>query len=113
VLSIVSFHTFDGTPTKDEMVDIFVKCREKGDIGKVAVMARSPGDVLDLLEATLEAPKPVCAISMGPIGMHSRIVAPVYGSMLTYGYVRKPVAPGQMRVDKIIEGLKLLGLRFT
>jgi 3-dehydroquinate dehydratase-1 len=48
---------------------------------------------------------------MGDMGMHARLVAPVYGSLFTYGYVRKPVAPGQMRVDKIIEGLGLLGLR--
>ena len=67
--------------------------------------------VLGLFEATLSAKRPVCTIAMGEIGAHSRIIAPVYGSLLTYGYVRKPVAPGQMRVDQVLEGLRLLGLR--
>jgi 3-dehydroquinate dehydratase-1 len=48
---------------------------------------------------------------MGSIGQHSRLVAPVYGSLLTYGYVRRPVAPGQIRVDRLLEGLRILGLR--
>ena len=77
----------------------------------MAVKPANLKDVLWLLEATLMAERPVCAIAMGEIGAHSRIMAPVYGSQFTYGYVRKPVAPGQMRVDRIIEGLKLLGLR--
>jgi 3-dehydroquinate dehydratase-1 len=110
-LSIVSYHDFEKTPSKKDMLDILARCREKGDVAKLAVMPGGPRDVLALFEATLEAKKPVCAIAMGEIGMHSRLVAPVYGSLFTYGYVRKPVAPGQMRVDKIIEGLGLLGLR--
>ncbi len=111
VSCIVSYHDFTKTPPVEEMAGLLARCREKGDIGKLAVMPRGPEDVLALFEATLEAKKPVCTIAMGDVGMHSRLVAPVYGSILTYGYVRKPVAPGQMRVDEIIEGLKLLRLR--
>lgn len=110
-LTIVSYHDFEGTPPKRDMADILKKCHEKGDIAKLAVIPGSLRDVLALFEVTLKTQKPVCTIAMGEIGMHSRLVAPVYGSMFTYGYVRKPVAPGQMRVDKIIEGLELLGLR--
>lgn len=74
-------------------------------------MPHSLNDVLRLYEVTIKAKRPCCTIAMGMLGKHSRIMAPVYGSVLTYGYVKKPVAPGQMRVDKIIEGLHLLGLR--
>jgi 3-dehydroquinate dehydratase-1 len=110
-LTIVSYHDFARTPSKKKMSDILKKCHDKGDIAKLAVMPGDFRDVLALFGATLEAPKPVCTIAMGDMGMHARLVAPVYGSLFTYGYVRKPVAPGQMRVDKIIEGLGLLGLR--
>jgi len=110
-ISIVSYHDFQKTPPQKDMLDILARCREKGDIAKLAVMPGGPEDVLALYEATLKAEKPLCTIAMGAIGMHSRLVAPVYGSILTYGYVREPVAPGQMRVDKIIEGLRILGLR--
>lgn len=110
-LAIVSYHDFEKTPPKKEMLDILSQCHEKGDVAKLAVMPRSLGETLALLEVTLKAKRPVCTIAMGDIGRHSRIVAPLYGSLLTYGYVRKPVAPGQMRVDEIAEGLRLLGLR--
>ncbi len=110
-LSIVSYHDFEKTPSKKEMFDILARCREKGDVAKLAVMPGSLQDVLALFEVTLKAQKPVCTIAMGDTGMHSRLMAPIYGSLFTYGYVRKPVAPGQMRVDKIIEGLQILGLR--
>ena len=110
-LSIISYHDFESMPSKKEMLDLIVRCHEKGDIAKLAVMPASLRDVLRLYEVMLKSKQPVCAIAMGDIGAHSRIVAPVYGSLLTYGYVRKPVAPGQMRVDRIVEGLKVLGLR--
>lgn len=110
-LSIVSYHDFEKMPSKKEMMDLVVKCHEKGDIAKLAVTPTSLRDVLRLFEVTLKSKRPLCTIAMGEMGAHSRIVAPVYGSQFTYGYVRKPVAPGQMRVDKIMEGLKLLSLR--
>lgn len=110
-LSIISYHDFEKMPSKKEMMDIVVKCQEKGDIAKLAVTPANLRDVLRLFEVTLKSNRPLCTIAMGELGAHSRIVAPVYGSQFTYGYVRKPVAPGQMRVDRILEGLKLIGLR--
>jgi 3-dehydroquinate dehydratase I len=110
-LAIVSYHDFEKTPSKEDMLDVILRCHEKGDVAKLAVMPFSLEDTLALLEVTLKVKRPVCTIAMGDIGRHSRIMAPVYGSLLTYGYVRKPVAPGQMRVDEIVEGLRLLGLR--
>jgi 3-dehydroquinate dehydratase-1 len=110
-MPIVSYHDFERTPPNADMLATIDKCLEKGAIAKLAVTPRDMTDVLRLLEVTLVSRRPVCTISMGNLGMHSRIVAPVYGSLLTYGYVRRPVAPGQIRVDRILEGLKILGLR--
>ncbi|AFC98887.1 3-dehydroquinate dehydratase, type I [Methanocella conradii HZ254] len=110
-MAIVSYHDFERTPSNGEMLDIISRCLEKGDIAKLAVMPGSLGDALRLFEVTLASKRPVCTMAMGDIGAHSRIVAPLYGSVFSYGYVREPVAPGQMRVDRIIEGLRLLGLR--
>ncbi|MGA9139001.1 MAG: type I 3-dehydroquinate dehydratase [Methanocella sp.] len=110
-MPIVSYHDFEGTPPNAEMLSIIDRCIEKGAIAKLAVTPHDMSDVLRLFEVTLVSKRPVCTISMGSLGMHSRIMAPVYGSLLTYGYVRRPVAPGQIRVDRILEGLKILGLR--
>jgi 3-dehydroquinate dehydratase-1 len=110
-MPIVSYHDFEGTPPNAEMLSIIDRCIEKGAIAKLAVTPHDMSDVLRLFEVTLISKRPVCTISMGSLGMHSRMMAPVYGSLLTYGYVRRPVAPGQIRVDRILEGLKILGLR--
>ncbi len=110
-MPIISYHDFENTPPNAEMLSILDRCLEKGAIAKLAVTPHDLNDVLRLLDVTRISKRPVCTISMGSIGMHSRIVAPVYGSLLTYGYVRRPVAPGQIRVDRILEGLKILGLR--
>lgn len=111
VLPIVSSHDFKKTPSNAIMLRTIDRCLKKGGIAKLAVTPHSLADVLRVYEVTLKAKRPACTIAMGLHGRHSRIMAPVYGSVLTYGYVEKPVAPGQMRVDKIVEGLKLLGLR--
>ncbi len=111
VMAIVSYHDFEKTPPCGEMLDVISRCLEKGDVAKLAVMPSCLGDVLRLLEVTLSSRRPVCTMAMGDIGAHSRIIAPVYGSAFSYGHAGEPLAPGQMRVDKIMEGLRLLGLR--
>jgi 3-dehydroquinate dehydratase-1 len=108
---IVSYHDFIKTPSNEEMLDIIDRASKKGGIAKLAVMPQSFNDVLRLFEVTLISRRPVCTIAMGEFGKHSRIISPVYGSCLTYGYVRKPVAPGQLRVDEIRGCLKTLGLK--
>jgi len=45
---------------------------------------------------------------MGEKGKHSRVIAPVYGSVMTYGYVDTPTAPGQLKVDELKKILKML-----
>ncbi len=112
---VVSFHDFSETSSREELVYVVEQALDAGDIAKVAVTPRSRRDVLTLLEATLEAREnlggPVSALAMGEIGSHSRIVAPMYGSSLTYAALDEPVAPGQLSVEETKKGLRLLGLR--
>lgn len=106
---IISTHDFRNTPEPDVMAGIINESFEAGaDIAKLAVMPQTLPDVLHLLEVTLHFGGKVCTIAMGNIGRHSRVVAPIYGSVMTYGYVDKPTAPGQLRVDELKSILKLL-----
>ncbi len=99
---IISTHDFQNTPEVDIMAGIINESFEAGaDIAKLAVMPQTLLDVLHLLEVTLHSSGKICTIAMGNIGRHSRVVAPIYGSVMTYGYVDKPTAPGQLRVDKL------------
>ena len=106
---IISTHDFQKTPGYEIMMGIIGECFNAGaDIAKLAVTPGSLEDVLRLLDVTLHARGPVCTISMGETGRHSRVILPIYGSVMTYGYVDDAVAPGQLRVDELKSILKLL-----
>lgn len=124
---IVSHHDFNRTPPDEEIMKILNDARDVGNfvIPKIAVMANSLGDVLRLLRITIEASKPLCTIAMGALGKHSRVITPLYGSALTYGYVdapdrrsggvvtpsafqHGPKAPGQLSVSELKAALDML-----
>jgi 3-dehydroquinate dehydratase-1 len=106
---IISTHDFQKTPVNEVMKG---KIRDSiaagADIAKLAVMPTSLSDVLRLLDVTLQAEGDVCVMAMGDTGRHSRVVAPLYGSVMTYGYVEKATAPGQFRVDELRHILDML-----
>jgi 3-dehydroquinate dehydratase-1 len=106
---IMSSHFFETTPPLKEMVAILNECTDKGaDIAKLAVMPQKPEDILELFHAALQARGEVCVIAMGDLGRHSRVIACRYGSLLTYGCVEKPVAPGQIRIDQLKRALETI-----
>lgn len=106
---IVSSHDFKSTPAVRDMKAILASSFEAGaDIAKLAVMPLSMQDALDLLQVTLDSGRPVCTIAMGDIGRHTRIAAPCYGSVLTYGSIGKAVAPGQIQIHQLKSALEIL-----
>lgn len=108
-------HDFDKTPAGEEIVKRLLAMEEKGaDICKIAVMPQSPDDVLTLLSATQEVYKqvevPLITMSMGALGMVSRVSGEVFGSAATFGSAGQASAPGQVPVkqlQQIIDTLKL------
>jgi 3-dehydroquinate dehydratase-1 len=66
-------------------------------------------DNLKILGFLLDADMPLCIVAMGEMGRHLRVVAPIYGSLLTYGYVAEPTAPGQLKVAELKAAMKMLG----
>lgn len=97
---IASVHDFEGTPGADEMREVLQRATDQGDVGKLAVTAGDPGDVLALSSITYELAsegKRVATMAMGEAGRHSRAVVPVYGSRIGYAPVdpAKATAPGQ------------------
>ncbi|MCK4937471.1 MAG: type I 3-dehydroquinate dehydratase [Methanosarcinales archaeon] len=106
---IISSHDFTTTPSTDVMQSTMAQARDAGaDISKLAVTPASIDDILRLLEVTKHAVFPVCTIAMGQLGAHTRVVAPLYGSVLTYGAVDEAVAPGQLKIDELKHMLELL-----
>ncbi|MGN0159184.1 MAG: type I 3-dehydroquinate dehydratase [Brotaphodocola sp.] len=96
-----SNHDFYKTPEKEEIVKRLRKMQELGaDIPKIAVTPLTKADVLELLEATVEmeqyANRPIVTMSMGGLGVVSRISGEIFGSAMTFGAAAKASAPGQL-----------------
>lgn len=101
-LLILSRHDFRATPAPATLRSWFSSMFQAGaDVAKVAVTARRPEDLHALLGVLEGQRRPVVGISMGAVGAPSRVMAGLFGSVLTYGCVDAPRAPGQIRVDAL------------
>jgi 3-dehydroquinate dehydratase-1 len=100
---ILSAHALDATPPRDALLALVDRAAALGaDVTKLAAHARHLDDVRTLLEVTLAArARGVVTLAMGPWGALSRIVLPAAGSLLTYGSVGRPTAPGQLPVAEL------------
>ncbi|MGG3821870.1 type I 3-dehydroquinate dehydratase [Geobacillus thermodenitrificans] len=110
---IISSHHFDGTPSKEMLVDIMRRAEQGGaDIAKVAVMPTSPEDVLVLLEATQQARRelsiPLITMSMGGLGAMTRLVGWLFGSAITFAVGKQSSAPGQIPMEDVRAVLSVL-----
>lgn len=100
---IVSYHNYEETPETGTLKKILDSMGKKGaDIVKIATFIKNREDLVRLLLLTNSYKAlPIIYIGMGEIGRISRIIAPIFGSCLTYGYINKPQAPGQMKVSTL------------
>lgn len=109
-----SNHNFHMTPAKEELVERLCKIQDMdADILKIAVMPNTKADVAALLSATAEmyenyAKKPLITMSMGPMGVISRIAGEAFGSSSTFGSVGQASAPGQMEAERLFDILSYL-----
>lgn len=111
---ILSYHNFEETPSVEYMLDRMKNQVMNGaDIVKIAVMANNEEDVLDLLAVTLKARRempdtPLITMSMGRLGIITRIAGGIFGSDLTFGAYGKTSAPGQIPLEELKEVVKTL-----
>lgn len=113
VAVVASNHDFDATPSHDEIVARLLEMERLGaDVLKLAAMPRDPADVLTLLSATHEvrsrSDRPLITMSMGDLGVVSRLAGGVFGSAATFGMVGQASAPGQVEVAELRRALGLV-----
>lgn len=105
-LVLLSNHEFEKTPGISAMVGRLHRMENLGaDICKLAVMPKSGEDVLELLRATVEAKKklvqPLVTISMGNLGLVSRVTGSVFGSDITFAKGVSSSAAGQLNISDL------------
>ncbi len=111
---LLSYHNFHHTPDEDAILAILRQAVAAGaDVVKVAVMPRVPADVLTLLRATNrarveEVHLPLVTISMGAMGLVSRLAGGLFGSDMTFAIGLEASAPGQIPIDDLRLAMALL-----
>ncbi len=104
---IVSYHNFTRTPDRSELQRLVSQIEaevgsENMIIAKIATQIQRRQDyfvLMDLLEKSWRMP--LCLIGMGPDGAGSRVLFPLLGSRLTYGYIDAVSAPGQLSCEEL------------
>ncbi|MBU5306701.1 type I 3-dehydroquinate dehydratase [Clostridioides mangenotii] len=111
---IISNHDFEKTPSEEEIISRLCKMQNLGaDLPKISVMPNSSDDVLTLLAATNTmnkkfAKRPIITMSMGSLGVISRLSGEVFGSCMTFGSAKFISAPGQVDVKELMDILEVL-----
>lgn len=111
---ITSHHDFHETPSSDVLFMLLEQMKHSNaDIVKLAMMPNDVSDVLRLLEETNHFHKrypnqPLITMSMGKLGMISRISGEIFGSCVTFGAGKNASAPGQIPMDELKQILTVL-----
>lgn len=94
---IVSFHDFEKSPKNYNAILNKMK-KLPANYYKIASTSRSSLEAMHLLHFTKTSKTPLISISMGEKGIFTRIVAPIFGSFITYSSLadKQNTAPGQL-----------------
>ena len=111
---IASSHDFQKTPEQAVLTERLLAMQRCGaDIAKLAVMPQSAADVLTLLAATEEVHRlhpelPLVTMSMGELGVLSRISGELFGSCMSFAAAGESSAPGQLSAKMLSQLLSVL-----
>lgn len=97
-LTIISYHDFEKTPNVDVLLEVVSRERKLGDIAKFAVMPNNISDTVVVLNVLSQVENTI-GISMGDLGRYTRIVAPLFGSPITFASLDSKSAPGQLDIQ--------------
>lgn len=104
---IASHHDFDGTPD-ERILHMLMDQMEAGgaDIAKLAVMPNNYDDVVRIIKLMNDTRNhfpdlPIVMMSMGSMGVLTRICGEAFGSCFTFGADGEVSAPGQMQMEKL------------
>lgn len=102
---VLSYHNFEETP--ENYMEIMSELTALSPaVVKIAVMPQSEQDVLDVMNytrgfKTLHAEQSYATVSMGSLGLLSRLAGNVTGSCWTFAYLDEPSAPGQIPLSML------------
>ena len=101
---ILSSHDFQGRPADLSRRILAMRSVAAAKVLKVAFLARSLRDNLELFDLLADRDRPTIALGMGEFGLMSRVLAPKFGGFLTFASLRdtSATAPGQPTIDELL-----------
>lgn len=112
---IVSYHNFEETPSLPEMCSIVDVCKKQGaGIVKLVTAAKNKSDAARVLSLYDKYPDTdLVAFAMGEAGLITRVACVFLGAPYTYAAISddKPLAKGQISVEKIRNVMNILKLK--
>lgn len=111
---IASHHDFDKTPSQGVMARLMEEMQKSDpDIIKLCVMPKCMEDVMALIGAVgqFEREYPgnvLMPISMGKLGVITRIAAQAFDSAITFASVEKESAPGQVQYERLLDAMEMI-----
>jgi 3-dehydroquinate dehydratase-1 len=109
VRRIISFHDFNGTPTRARLDEIARTAQAFGaDLLKIAARTDTPEQLKRLLDFFLQeqAEMKIAVMGFGRLGRISRTEFARHRSALNYGHLGKPQATGQLSVTQLLRLLR-------
>jgi 3-dehydroquinate dehydratase I len=100
---VISHHDYEKMLSEKELTEVINQAENlNADIIKIAVTPKTNKEVIALLSFTEKNKhKNIVIIGMGQIAKVTRAIAPLFGSLWTYGCLEDEVAPGQLTVKKL------------
>jgi 3-dehydroquinate dehydratase-1 len=105
---IASLHDFRRTPADDEMLEAIGSAERRGaDVTKIAATLEGTHDLERLLRLLLDhRDRRLIVIGMGAGGAATRVLFPLLGSLVTYGFLARASAPGQLSLPDLVGELE-------
>jgi 3-dehydroquinate dehydratase-1 len=113
---IISFHDFQKTPEPQQLEKVLNEEVSLGaDVCKIITTAQTMKDNLTTLDFVSKASKKVKVVcfAMGDLGVHSRLVSPVFGAFFTFASLdeKRKTAKGQLTIKEMQLAYDALGLK--
>ena len=107
---IGSYHNFKETPDNAFLEMVLAKGKDtSADIIKLALYAKKKDDVARLLSFTIgHKTENIITISMGRFGGISRVINPLFGSLISYTHMSRSTAPGQLHITELVKLLQMI-----
>lgn len=101
-----SAHSFDTMPDAAWFEERLAPSRiGEVDLVKIAAQMTCLADIETLIDRCHNLKHPFSTMGMGALGPISRVIAAQHGSLLNYGYLDAPTAPGQWSADLMVQAL--------